>query len=578
MAIIQFGPWIPDQPRLGSTCITAQNVYPTTNGYKPFAGPEAITSALTTGNKGAITFRRVDGIIETFAGSRNKLWRLSGTTFIDVSKAGSPAYNSLNDESVRWRFALYGSRLVATNGVDAVQAFDLGSDTIFADIAAAPTHTFPIVIRDVLVAIDTTDGSGLEVKFSAVNDSDKWTADCGGGGQDFADGGPLVGGTGGEIGVILQENAITRMNFVGGDLRFTFDKIEGASGCLSAGSIVQRKGFTYYLAESGFQVFNGAESLVISEGMVTDFFFASLDRSKISTLQGALDLPNKSIIWAYPTSAATAGQNDRLIIFFWPTAQWSEAIVTTQTVLEDEISPNLLGVDAGPVQTGAHNYYSLKAIADLNLSIGDIVSARALISDSDVVNGQITLRFFTAADALISDNPSNLVNSTSGFEEVKVENITIPATTAKVTVLATFTSGGADMQTKEAMFNVGATARTFASTDGKIFASFNTDDKLARFSGSDLTAVLSTGDIQLAKDRRAFVKSVRGLVDSAHDITVGKKTALSDTETTVTGSSNAQGKVSIRANDRYHRFQLDPTATWTEAIGVDVEAQGAGMR
>lgn len=578
MAIIQFGPWIPDQPRLGSTCITAQNVFPTSNGYKPFAGPVVITSALTTGNKGAITFRRVDGVIETFAGSRNTLWRLSGTTFVDVSKAGSPAYNSVNDESVRWRFALFGSRLIATNGVDAVQAFDLGTDTIFADIAAAPTHRFSIVIRDVLVAIDTTDGSGLEVKFSAVNDSDKWTADCGGGGQDFPDGGPLVGGTGGEFGVILQENAITRMNFVGGDLRFTFDKIEGATGCLSAGSIVQHKGFTFYLSESGFQVFNGAESKNISEGMVTDTFFASLDRSKISTLQGALDLRNKSIVWAYPTSAASAGENDRQIIFFMPTAVWSESIVTTQTVLEDEISPNLLGVDADDTQTGAFLYYDKKPIADLNLSIGDIVSARLEINDSDVVNGRVEVEFFTSGDASLGTNIGNVLQSTTGFEESKVENITIPATAAKVTVSTEWSSAGQDQLTRRAIFNVGATARDYASTDGKILASFDTDNKLARFNGSDLTAILSTGDIQLAKDRRAFVKSVRGLVDAAHDITVGKKTALSDTETTVTGSSNAQGNVSLRANDRYHRFQLDPTATWTEAIGVDVEAQGAGKR
>lgn len=442
MAIIQFGPWIPDQPRLGNTCITARNVYPITNGYGPFPGPTAVTDALVAPCLGVISFKQVNGTLETFAGTSTKLFRLSGTSWTDVSKALG-TYSA----STQWRFAVFGSRLIATNGIDAVQRFDLGTDIEFADIAGAPTHNFPIVIRDVLVAIDTTDGSGLEVKFSAVNDSEKWTADCGGGGQDFPDGGPLVGGTGGEFGVILQESGLTRMNFVGGDLRFTFDKIEGSVGGIAADSIVEYKGQTFYLSEEGFQIFNGVESQNTSDEQVSDTFFSELTYASRSTIRGALDARNSSVIWSVPVSGAR-----KLFIYNYRLGQWAD-------------------------------------------------------SDADV-------------DCL---------------------------------------------------------HRGITST-GDILSGFDSLDKLARFNGSDLTPILSTGDIQLAKDRRAFVKSVRGLVDAAHDITVGKKTALSDTETTVTGSSNAQGKVSIRANDRYHRFQLDPTASFSEAIGVDVEAQGAGIR
>jgi len=300
--------------------------------------------------------------------------------------------------------------------------------------------------------------------------------------------------------------------------------------------------------------------------------------AKYQLCRGALDLRNKSIVWAYPTSAASAGENDRLIIFFIPTAQWSEAIVTTQTVLEDEISPNLLGLDAGPVQTGPHTYLDKATISSLNLSVGDSISAEVEIDDANVLNARVHFEFFTSGDVSISVVDGNLINSTTVFETSKIDGTVIPATTAKITVSSIATNFGGDMLTKNASLNAGATARSFGESDGKILASFDTDNKLARFSGADLTAILSTGDIQLAQDRRAFVKSVRGLVDAAHDITVGKKTALSDTETTVTGSSNAQGKVSIRANDRYHRFQLDPTAVWTEALGVDVEVQRAGKR
>lgn len=437
MPIIKIQSWAPDQPRFGNPCITAENVYPLKNGYGPFPDATSVSDALAATCIGAIELKQVDGTIHVFAGTATKLYKLSGSSWTDVSKAGG-TYSS----SSQWRFAIYGSRVVATNGIDAPQEYDLGTDTEFADLPNAPVHTYPIVIRDVLVAVDVQDGSIYEVKWSAVNDSEQWDADCGGGSDDFPDGGPVVGGTGGEYGVILQEYGLTRMNFVGGDLRFTFDKIEGAIGCISPDSIVQYKGRTFYLSEEGFQVFSGSESQNISDEFVTDTFFANLDQSSFSGVQGALDPRNSSVIWRYPLS----GGGSKLIIYNYRLGQWSEADPT-------------------------------------------------------------------------------------------------------VSVL-----------------------HTGITSTGQVLSGFDSSDELVRFNGSDRTAKLSTGDIQLARGRRSFVRGVRGLVDAAHDVTVGKKTDLADTESTVTGSSNSNGRVTVRADARYHRFELSPTAAFTEISGVDVEA------
>ena len=84
--------------------------------------------------------------------------------------------------------------------------------------------------------------------------------------------------------------------------------------------------------------------------------------------------------------------------------------------------------------------------------------------------------------------------------------------------------------------------------------------------------------MQLSKGTGSSVRTVYGLVDSAHNVTVGKKSALLKTEATVTGSSNSNGKVTVRSNGRLHRFELVPTATYTEIIGVDVEFSIAGKR
>ena len=336
----RFGSWSPDLPALNNPGATVANgVYSTNSGFKPFLGPTVISNALTGQCRGAITFKRTNGTLETFAGDPTKLYRLSGTTFNNVSKVGD--YTA----TIRWRFTIFGDIVIATNDIDTVQQFDLSSDSIFSDNAGAPIHSFPFVVRNFLVAADVNDGTQFQLKWSADNDSSKFTADCGGGAQEFPEGGPVVGGTGGEVGIVFQEDALSRMVFVGGDLRFTFDTLEGASGAITGGSIIRHKGLSYYLAESGFQLFNGAESRNISTAQgsreskaqaVTDTFFDNLDRSKIATMQGALDLANDSVVWAYPSSSASAGENDKLIIFNITNGDWSEVDIITQTLFQDE--------------------------------------------------------------------------------------------------------------------------------------------------------------------------------------------------------------------------------------------------
>lgn len=463
MPIIQFGPWLPDQARLGNRCITATNVYPVANGYAPFKDTSAQTDALPDICVGVISFKRVTGGAETFAGTEDKLYRKNGTTWDDVSRSSGYL------PTTAWRFAVYGDTLVATNGVDNPQKFTIssGPSGVFSDLSNAPTHTFPIVVKDVLVALDVTDTSEFEIKFAAVNDAESWDAESGGGSQNVPDGGPVVGGTGGEFGVILQETGVTRMNFVGGDLRFTFDKIEGGIGCIAADSIVQYKGRTFYLSDEGFQLFDGSESRNISGDAVTKTFFSALGEvetlvtdtsekivtatgeeivvSVLETVQGALDPLNSCVVWKYPTSSG-----NKLIIYNYRLDRWAE-------------------------------------------------------SDASV-------------DCL----------------------------------------------------------HTAYTNSGPVLAGFDSDKKLATFSGSARSATVSTGDIQVARDRASFVRAVRGLVDSRHDITVGKKVDMADSETTTTATANGNGVAGVRSRGRYHRFQVQPTDTWSELVGVEIEASRSG--
>lgn len=460
--MIEFGPWLPDQPRFQNSCITATNVIPLQNGYGPFRGPRVVSDALPEEPVGAISFRRVDGTRETFVGTENGLYRLNGTTWDDVTPGGGVSASTF------WRFAPFGSRLIATNGIDNPQKFVLASDSAFSDLTNAPIAKFFVVVKSVLVAVDVQDGSGYQVKHSAVDNSETWTIPEGAGNQEFFAGGPVVGATGGDYGVILQESALTRMDFVGGDLRFTFDEVEGAIGCIDAASIIEYKGLTYYLSEEGFQVYDGASSANISSEQVTTQFQSNFQKTR--------------------------------------------------------------GTSAGDVRVTSENETRI-------ISLGDTVQSAlypsySLVAWSYPVGGVNRLIMFNYKLGRWSESDVSVLSFHTAFR-----------------------------------------------TNGQIFAGFNSSYQLVYFDGDIQTATLSTGDIQFIKGKRAMVSRARGLVDSAHTITIGKKSALSDTESTVSGSSNADGSVSIRANARYHRVQLIPSASFTEISGVDVEVmEVAGER
>ncbi|NIR50009.1 hypothetical protein GWO43_16040 [candidate division KSB1 bacterium] len=435
--IVNFGAYSPDLPNLGNPCITARNVIPQGRGYKPLKTPTSISDALAAACKGAFSVKRVDGTVDTFAGTSTKLYKFTDPAWDEVTRTSGGDYSA----TTNWRFTLFGSRVVAANGIDATQKFDLGTDTDFAALTNAPVADAFIVVRDVLVGLNTTD----DITFSAVNDSEKWTQACGGGTQPVPDGGPIVGGTGGEFGTILQEHAITRMNFVGGNLRFTFDRVEGAIGCIAGGSIVEHKGRTFYLSEEGFQVFNGAESVNISTDRITETFFDELDRANIDTMSVGLDPKNSIIIWSYPTSSTR-----KLLLYNYASNRWA---------------------------------------------------------DSDQI----------------------------------------------LTCLHT---------SQETSTQIGG---------------FDSSNDLVQFTGAALSAILSTGEIELFPGFNATVLSARGLVDADHDVYVGTKRHFGATEE-VQNNSSENGKVLLRANGKYHRFELRPTEAWTEITGIDVEAKRNGKR
>ncbi len=111
----------------------------------------------------------------------------------------------------------------------------------------------------------------------------------------------------------------------------------------------------------------------------------------------------------------------------------------------------------------------------------------------------------------------------------------------------------------------------------------DTGHRIARFTGSAKTARFITGEAELVMDARAFVRSLRPLVQgsSATTITctVGGRDRLIDNVTWgATSTLNATGTCPVRSNARYHRLKMEVSGGFDRVMGSEIELTKEGVR
>lgn len=356
--MIPFGEWLPDRPNLENPGMTeALNVIPTAGGYAPFETFNSTpTNALDGVCKGAASFKQTNGGSFVFAGDATKLYELRNDVFTDAS---SKVYNVLDFN--QWNFGQFGSLILAANGSDKLQKIRAGSATGFEEIPDSPVCSFIAIVKDFVVVGPVTLDGVVGVQWSARNDVDSWDPTVNSSGfQPLIEGGPLRGITGGDFGTILQENSVTRMNFVGGDLVFSFDIIESARGCLISGSVVQLGAIIYYISEEGVEAFTGTGGRNIGEGKVNKTLFKRFDRDNLDKMTAAIDPERRLILWNYSTSGSVP---DRILIYYVGEKRFSDILLDTQvlvTSLDASVSiDDIAGsIDASPL-TGFPGVFSL---------------------------------------------------------------------------------------------------------------------------------------------------------------------------------------------------------------------------
>lgn len=107
-----------------------------------------------------------------------------------------------------------------------------------------------------------------------------------------------------------------------------------------------------------------------------------------------------------------------------------------------------------------------------------------------------------------------------------------------------------------------------------ILSAFNSDHKLALFTGDAMDATIETMEGQLFEGKRALVSVLRPLIEgttATTTIALGSRNNLNES-VTYSGamSANAIGEYNFRTNARYHRAKLTITGGFEHAYGVEV--------
>lgn len=112
---------------------------------------------------------------------------------------------------------------------------------------------------------------------------------------------------------------------------------------------------------------------------------------------------------------------------------------------------------------------------------------------------------------------------------------------------------------------------------------FNNSDELSFFSGPNLAATVDTMEAEVIPGQRAFVSSVRPIVDGCCvSVAMGTRDRQADAVTWATAVEvDDIGECPQRSDARYHRarISIDAAIDWTEALGLDITlARPSGRR
>lgn len=334
-----FGEWTPDVMTLDAPLVDVVNAIPYSGSYTQVRDIAAISSALPSAPVSGISTSVINGVSETYAATQDKLYQLVLNAWTDRSGA---AY--LTETPGAWSFAQYRDRVLACSYNNLLQQKQISVAGNFASITDGPKGRVIGVVRNFVMVgdiNDPTDGQVPErVRWNAIDDALTWPLPGTAGAiatqadeQNLkAEFGSVRGIYGTNVGIILQERAVVRAEYVGAPLVFDMKEVDTTNGLLVRGAAAQVGRSVFYLSEDGFYVTDGSgESQPIGYGKVDKWFFDNVDTNNIANVRAIRDPFSKMVVWTFPSLGSST--NDMVLIYNYVEKKWSKATIATSFAL-----------------------------------------------------------------------------------------------------------------------------------------------------------------------------------------------------------------------------------------------------
>lgn len=336
MPLLPVGDYRPDVSDYEArTTRNLMNVLPRADGYGPFNSFSALSVPLPAPCRGGFVALRQDGSVAIFGATATRLYLMDNATFQwnDISKGGS-AYPSI-PTSDQWGIKQFGNMVIAVQANTAPQVYDLTTSTEFADLGGSPPQARYIDIVGRFVALTGLVSNPYRVQWSGLNAATTWDGTNSSDYQDLPDGGVVRGISGGESGVIFQDQAVRRMTYLpGSPVIFQIELMARDKGLFAPFSLARAGERTFFYSSQGFHVIEpGGYPMPIGRERVDRTVLADLDKGNLQFFIAAVDPRNTRVFWAYKSVSGSEGQFDRMLCYDWVLDKFTPISVNGQYLL-----------------------------------------------------------------------------------------------------------------------------------------------------------------------------------------------------------------------------------------------------
>jgi hypothetical protein len=325
--MIKFQGYAPDLDHTTPGILTdCTALIPTLKGMA--GAPSAVDlglDALAAACQGAVVLVKLDDSIRLIAGTGEKLYELSGTSWTDVTRASGGDYSLATD--TRWTFTQFGNISIAATKSDTLQFSASGA---FADIAGAPKATIVETVGQFVFAFDTNEATYSDSPnrwwCCAKGDYSDWTpsiaTECATGILTSAPGPVKAAKRFGDFVIAYKERSMFLGVYVGAPAIWDFREIPGTVGALGQYAVVNvgstENPMHIFMGPNDFYQFDGSRPVPIGNPL-RETIYGEMNRS-FAYLSIAVHDPIRSLVRFYYPSATSA--LDKCVVYNYKTGRW----------------------------------------------------------------------------------------------------------------------------------------------------------------------------------------------------------------------------------------------------------------